>query len=66
MKIKITLFLSIIFSFSLFAQEDNCILLKEKSKTKIIYDRVFGISNATSIKKENVTLTMHILIKKFN
>jgi hypothetical protein len=55
MKIKITLFLSIIFSFSLFAQEDNCILLKEKSKTKIIYDRVFGISNATSIKKEDVS-----------
>lgn len=55
MKIKITLFLSIIFSFSLFAQQDNCILLKEKSKTKIIYDRVFGISNATSIKKEDVS-----------
>ena len=55
MKIKITLFISIIFSISVFAQEDNCILLKEKSKTKIIYDRVFGISNATSIKKEDVS-----------
>lgn len=57
MKIKITLFISIIFSISIFAQEDNCILLKEKSKTKIIYDRVFGISNATSIKKEDVSTT---------
>ena len=55
MKIKITLFISIIFSISVFAQEDNYILLKEKSKTKIIYDRVFGISNATSIKKEDVS-----------
>lgn len=57
MKIKITLFIGIIFSISIFAQEDNCILLKEKSKTKIIYDRVFGISNATSIKKEDVSTT---------
>jgi pimeloyl-ACP methyl ester carboxylesterase len=56
MKSKIT-FLSLIV-FSAFATAQNSDktydLLKDKTQTKILYDRVFGISNATEINKNAV------------
>jgi hypothetical protein len=55
MKSKITLFLFILF-FSLgFSQDKTYDLLKEKTQTNILYDRVFGISNATNLKSEGIS-----------
>ncbi|MDI1316407.1 T9SS type A sorting domain-containing protein [Flavobacterium sp.] len=55
MKIKITLFTLLLVSISAFAQDKSFDFLKDKSETKIIYDRVFGISNATKIKLEDIS-----------
>lgn len=55
MKIKITLLFSFIFSISVFAQDKSYDLLKDKTETKILYDRVFGISNATGQRKSEIT-----------
>lgn len=53
MKAKTT-FLFFLFITSLtFGQ--NYDLLKDKTETKILYDRVFGISNAVQTKKEGIT-----------
>jgi hypothetical protein len=55
MKIKITLFTLLLVSISAFAQDKYYDSFKDKSETKIIYDRVFGISNATKIKSEEIS-----------
>lgn len=54
MKTKITLIL-LLFSVFSFSQDKKFDLLKDQSQTKILYDRVFGISNATQIKTENIS-----------
>ncbi|MEK8180584.1 T9SS type A sorting domain-containing protein [Flavobacterium buctense] len=55
MKIKITLLLSVFFSISAFAQDNAYDLLRDKTETKILYDRVFGISNASEKRKADIT-----------
>lgn len=55
MKIKITLLLFCFYSLSLFAQDKSYDLLKDKTETKILYDRVFGISNAGELRKSGIT-----------
>lgn len=57
MKRKITLLLFSFFSIITFAQDKSYDLLKDKTETKILYDRVFGISNASEQKKRDVTST---------
>ncbi|MGL2963024.1 T9SS type A sorting domain-containing protein [Flavobacterium sp. RSB2_4_14] len=51
---KITLLLFLLFSILGFAQDKSYDLLKDKSSTKIIYDRVFGISNATEQRNSRI------------
>lgn len=55
MKQKITFFLCLLFNFFAFAQDKMYDLLKDKTETKILYDQVFGISNATEYKKSRVS-----------
>ncbi|WP_333876551.1 T9SS type A sorting domain-containing protein [Flavobacterium sp.] len=55
MKIKITLLFSLLISCLTFAQDKTYDLLKDKSETQILYDRVFGISNATEQRKSEIT-----------
>jgi hypothetical protein len=55
MKLKITLLLFSLFSLLSFAQDKSYDLLKDKTETKILYDRVFGISNATEQRKTEIT-----------
>jgi len=55
MKIKTTLFIVAFLSISAFAQDKSYDLLKDKTATKILYDKVFGISNATEIRKSGIT-----------
>lgn len=55
MNIKITLLLFSAISISTFAQDKSYELLKDKTATKILYDRVFGISNATQPRKSGIT-----------
>ncbi|MFN3753370.1 T9SS type A sorting domain-containing protein [Flavobacterium sp.] len=57
MKIIITLLSLFVFTISTFAQDKSYDLLKDKTETKILYDRVFGISNASEQKKREVTST---------
>jgi len=57
MKTKITLLIFGFYSLITFGQDKSYDLLKNKSETKIIYDKVFGISNATELKKEDITST---------
>ncbi len=55
MKSKITLLLFCLFSLLSFAQDKSYDLLKDKTATKILYDRVYGISNATQPQKTETT-----------
>jgi len=55
MKRKITLLFFSFFSLITFAQDKSYDLLRDKTETNILYDRVFGISNATEQKKQEVT-----------
>ena len=57
MKTKITLFLSILFSIISYSQDKTFDLIKDKTETNILYDQVFGISNASKINTENITAT---------
>jgi hypothetical protein len=57
MKTKITLFFSILFSIISYSQDKTFDLIKDKTETNILYDQVFGISNATKINTENITST---------
>lgn len=55
MKLKITSLVLLFTLFETFAQDKSFDLLKDKTKTKILYDRVFGISNATQPKTKNIS-----------
>jgi hypothetical protein len=55
MKIKITLLFFSLFAIPAFAQDKSYDLLKDKTETNILYDRVFGISNAAEPRKSAVT-----------
>ena len=55
MKLKITLIIDFLYSFTGFSQDKTYDLLKNKSQTKIIYERVFALSNATNLKLDKVT-----------
>jgi pimeloyl-ACP methyl ester carboxylesterase len=57
MKTKITLLVLILLSGFTYSQEANKSydLLKEKTQTKILYDRVYGISNATSLGNKTIS-----------
>ena len=57
MKTKITLFFSILFSIISYSQDKTFDLIKDKTETNILYDQVFGISNASKINTENITAT---------
>lgn len=62
MKLKITFVALFAFFFSSFAQDKSFDLLKEKTKTKILYDRVFGISNATQPKSKEINSTYFLQV----
>jgi pimeloyl-ACP methyl ester carboxylesterase len=55
MKTKITLFFFGLFSILSFAQDKSYDLLKNKTTTNILYDRVFALSHATEELKTPVT-----------
>jgi len=55
MKSKITLLVFSLFSVLGFSQDKTYDLLKNKTKTNILYDRVYNVSNATNLKLEGVT-----------
>lgn len=55
MKIKITLIFFSFFSLTTFAQDKSYDLLKNKTETKILYDQVFGISNAVEQRTSNIS-----------
>lgn len=50
MKIKFTFFFSWIFCVFFFAQDQTFDLLKDNTKTKILYDRVFAVSKARELQ----------------
>jgi hypothetical protein len=54
MKIKITFLFFFFFSIAAFAQNKSYDLLRDKTDTKILYDRVFGISNATTSRETGI------------
>ncbi|WP_284651549.1 T9SS type A sorting domain-containing protein [Flavobacterium terrisoli] len=54
MKIKITLLLFCFPFFSAFAQDKSYDLLRDRTETKILYDQVYGISNASEQRKWDV------------
>ena len=55
MKRKITLLFLSLFSITTFAQDKSYSLLRDKTETKILYDQVFGISNAVEQRKLDIT-----------
>ena len=57
MKSKITLLIIVLFTIASFSQSDGNAyrLLQDKSQTKILYDRVFNLSNATQISGKTIT-----------
>ena len=57
MKSKITLLIILLFTIASFSQSDGNAyrLLQDKSQTKILYDRVFNLSNATQISGKTIT-----------
>jgi hypothetical protein len=57
---KITLLVICLLSLFTFAQDKSCDLLQEKSQTKIIYDRVFGLADATKASQKDVSASYFI------
>lgn len=55
MKSKITFLVFSLFSVLGFSQDKTYDLLKNKTQTNILYDRVYSVSNATNLKLEGVT-----------
>lgn len=55
MNLKITFFALLFFSALGFAQDKTYDLLKNKTETNILYDRVYNISNATNLKLEGIS-----------
>ena len=52
---KITLLLFCLFSFSGFTQDKTYDLLKSKTQTNILYDRVFNLSKANQLDSKKIT-----------
>ena len=57
---KITLLVISLLSLFTFGQDKSCDLLQEKSQTKIIYDRVFGLADATKARQKDVSTSYFI------
>lgn len=57
---KITLLVISLLSLFTFAQDKSCDLLQEKSQTKIIYDRVFGLADAAKARQKDVNASYFI------
>jgi hypothetical protein len=57
---KITLLVICLLSLFTFAQDKSCDLLQEKSQTKIVYDRVFGLADATKASQKDVSASYFI------
>ena len=55
MKSKITFLFIFLFSILGFSQDTTYDLLKNKTQTNILYDRVYNISNATNLKSEGIS-----------
>lgn len=55
MKSKITFLFIFLFSVLGFSQDKTYDLLKNKTQTNILYDRVYKISNATNLKSEGIS-----------
>ena len=62
MKTKLTIFLITLISFFGFAQDLSFDKLKDKSKTDILYNRVFSVSNATNLKTSRVNSNYFIQV----
>ena len=54
MKMKITFLLFCLFAVPTFAQDKSYDLLRDKTETKILYDRVFAISKATESREGGI------------
>jgi hypothetical protein len=55
MKSNITFLFILLFSILGFSQDKTYDLLKNKTQTNILYDRVYNISNATNLKSEGIS-----------
>ena len=55
MKSKITLLIIFLFSLTCFSQDKTYDLLKNKTQTNILYDRVFALSNATKLNLKEIS-----------
>lgn len=55
MKSKITVLIILLFSILGFSQDTTYDLLKNKTQTNILYDRIYNISNATNLKSEGIS-----------
>lgn len=55
MKTRFLLFLGVMSFFFGFSQNPDFDLFKNKTQTHILYDRVFGVSNATHLKTQEVS-----------
>lgn len=62
MKSKITLLIFSLFSIIGFSQDKTYDLLKNKTQTNILYDRVFNISNANKIKVDAVSTDYYLQV----
>ncbi|WP_027376196.1 T9SS type A sorting domain-containing protein [Kaistella palustris] len=62
MKSKFTLLILVLCVCSVFGQSKNYDLLAKSSETKILYDRVYPVSDATNLKNEGVSATKFLQI----
>ena len=62
MKSKITLLYFSLFTIFGFAQDKTYDLLKNKTQTNILYDRVYNLSNATQLKTEGITTNQFLQV----
>lgn len=62
MKSKITLLFFSFISALGFSQDRTYDLLKNKTQTNILYDRVYNISNATNLKSEGITTNNYLQV----
>lgn len=62
MKTKFTLFLALFCIIFGFGQDQSFDLLKNDSKTKILYNRVYPVSNATQLKSEPLSASQFLQI----
>lgn len=62
MKTKFTSFIALLCFIFGFSQDQSFDLLKNDSKTKIIYNRVFPVSNATQIKGQEISASQFLQV----